>query len=75
VGGTSRISGEADVQFCEGLGVKFPQHTRRVFKRATFSSYVVTPVPRNVWQQVKGRAAFLVAPSKCAPADRGSARA
>ncbi len=28
-GGTSRISREAYVRFCEGLGVKFPGPTRR----------------------------------------------
>ena len=31
-GGTSRISREAYVRFCEGLGVKFPGPTRRSFK-------------------------------------------
>ena len=33
MGGTSRISREAYVRFCERLGVKFPGPTRRVILR------------------------------------------
>src|ERR1700730_7627531 len=34
VGGTSRISREAYVRFCERLGVKFPGPTRRITSEA-----------------------------------------
>ena len=37
VGGTSRISREAYVRFCEGLGVKLPGSTRRKRQGRTLS--------------------------------------
>ena len=49
-GGTSRISREAHVRFCEGLGVKFPGPTRHPRPVDTPAAVAVCPLhPRNVW--------------------------
>ena len=48
MGGTSRISREAYVRFCERLGVKFPGPTRRRFSSTALSSMLETDAPASL---------------------------
>jgi hypothetical protein len=55
-GGTSRISREAYVRFCEGLGVKFPGPTRQARQFGALVARgmsAMPPIPTELMRQSK----------------------